>query len=123
MTTLFERLRDGTGLRLLTSYGESFVISKKVIGAFTPATGETTSSTVTQTVKGKMFSLDKDFDVPELAEAATSEIYISASGITFVPAPGCTVYEEATSEKYTVVKVRPIPESGAVVIYRLLVNK
>ena len=120
---LFERLRDKTGLRMLTKYGDTFRVTSNNQGTFNASTGAFAVSTATQDLYGKMFSLDREFDAPEMTETAANEIFITASGMTFVPKPGMTISETAVSSTYTITKVRRIPESGAAVIYRLLVKQ
>jgi hypothetical protein len=124
MSNLFERLRDGTGRTLLTKYGEVFRIIKNNEGTFNASTGSFTVAQTSQDVKGKMFSLDTQFEGSELVEAAENEVYISASGVTFAPQAGMLINEvNASGTPLTIIKVRRIPESGAAVIYRLFVKR
>ena len=122
--SLFERLRDGTGLTLLTKYGDVFRITKNNNGTFVASTGVYSVSTATQNVRGKMFSLSKEFESFENVQSAESEVYITASGLTFPPQPGMLINEAVSgSAPYTITKVRKIPESGIAVIYRLIVKQ
>lgn len=118
MATLFERLRDTTGLRLLTTYGDIFRITKTNSGTFNASTGTNVVSTATQDIRGKAFSKEIQFDTPELAETADSEIYLTASGLTFNPAAGMLIASPVDSTTpQRIVSAKPIPESGAVVIW------
>lgn len=122
--SIFERLRDGTGLLLLQKYGEVFRITKRGDQVFSPDTGTVTVSTATQDVRGKAFSRDSAFDDPELAETAETEIYLTASGLTFTPKPGMTIGAPVTTtEPYKITRVQPIPESGTVVMYRIVARR
>lgn len=121
--SIFERLRDGTGLLLLQKYGEVFRLTKRGDQVFSPDTGAVTVSTATQDVRGKAFSRDSAFD-PELAETAETEIYLTASGLTFAPKPGMTIGAPVTTtEPYKITRVQPIPESGTVVMYRIVARR
>lgn len=123
-TSLFERLRDGTGLRLLQKYGEIFRVTKQGSQVFDPSTGSVTSSTITQDLRGKSFSRDSRFDDPEFAETTEVEIYLTASGAVFVPKVGMSIGTPvSTAEPYKITRVQAIPESGTVVMYRLLAQK
>jgi hypothetical protein len=119
MSSLFERLRDKTGLTLLTKYGDTFRITKNS-GTFSASTGSYTVATTTQTVVGKSFSRGEESAEPELVETAESDIFISASGITFNPARGMGIVEVNRPETpMTIVEVERIPESGVAVIFRV----
>lgn len=123
-TSLFERLRDGTGLRLLQKYGEVFRVTKQGSQVFNPSTGSVTASTITQDLRGKSFSRDSRFDDPEFAETTEVEIYLTASGAMFVPKVGMSIGTPvSTAEPYKITRVQAIPESGTVVMYRLLAQK
>ena len=122
--SIFERLRDGTGLLLLQKYGEVFRLTKRGDQVFSPDTGSVTVSTATQDARGKAFSRDSAFDDPELAETAETEIYLTASGLTFAPKPGMTIGAPVTTtEPYKITRVQPIPESGTVVMYRIVARR
>lgn len=122
--SLFERLRDGTGLRLLQKYGDVFRVTKQGDQTYTPTTGSVTSSTATQDVRGKSFSRDARFDDPELAETTEVEIYLTASGINFAPKVGMTIASPpSTGAAFKITRVQAIPESGTVVLFRLLAQK
>lgn len=123
-TSLFERLRDGTGLRLLQKYGEVFRVTKRGDQTYTPTTGSVTASTATQDLRGKSFSRDARFDDPELVEATEVEIYLTASGAKFTPKAGMTIGSPpTTAEPYKITRVQSIPESGTVVMYRILAQR
>jgi hypothetical protein len=123
-TSLFERLRDGAGLRLLQKYGDVFRVTKRGDQVYNPSTGSVTTSTVTQDVRGKSFSRESQFDVPELAETAEIEVYLTASGLTFAPQPGMTIGSPPTTAlPYKITRVQPIPESGVVVMYRVIAQR
>ncbi len=123
-TSLFERLRDGAGLRLLQKYGDVFRVTKQGDQVYNPSTGSVTTSTVTQDIRGKSFSRDSQFDVPELAETAEIEVYLTASGLTFAPQPGMTIGSPPTTAlPYKITRVQPIPESGVVVMYRVIAQR
>jgi len=122
--TIFERLRDGTGLRLLQKYGDVFRITKRGDQVYTPSTGSVTVSTATQDVRGKSFSRESRFDDPELVEGTEVEIYLTASGIKFAPKAGMTIGSPVTTtEPYKITRVQAIPESGTVVMYRVIAQK
>lgn len=122
--SLFERLRDTTSVNILGRYGEPFVITTEPSIVFNPATGGTTSSTQSQTLLGKAFSRDASLDPSEMVETTEVEIYVTASDAVFTPSPGGTVRESAKpTEVFRISRVQKIPESGTVVIYRLLARK
>lgn len=124
MSNLFERLRDKTGLSLLTKYGDVFRITKTTAGAFNASTGVNTITSTSQDAVGKSFSRWEESDQPELVETAESEIYITASGLTFNPARGMTIREVARIDvPMTIVKVQRIPESGTAVIFKVMVKR
>ena len=121
MSTLFENLRDGAGKRLLEKYGDVFRITKSSDVTYVPATGAVTSSTTTQDVNGKAFSVEQKFDTGELTETSKIEIYLTANGITFEPRVGMSIKSPVTSTTiYQISSVKRIPESGVAVIYRLI---
>jgi hypothetical protein len=123
-TSLFERLRDGAGLRLLQKYGDVFRVTKRGDQVYNPSTGSVTTSTATQDIRGKSFSRDSQFDVPELTETAEIEVYLTASGLTFAPQPGMTIGSPPTTAlPYKITRVQPIPESGVVVMYRVIAQR
>jgi hypothetical protein len=124
MSNLFERLRDNTGLKLLTKYGDVFRITKTTGGAYSASTGAYTVSTVTQDVRGKAFSRDVEYDAPENVETAETEVYLTASGLSFIPTPGMSIASPVTSTApYKITRVKPIPESGVVVIYHVFARR
>jgi hypothetical protein len=120
MTNLFESLRDGTGKKLLEKYGDTFRITKKSDPVFSPSTGAVSSSTVTQDVKGKAFSIDQKFDRGEMVETSQIEIYLTANGLVFEPQEGMSIKSPTNSSTlYQIVSSKRIPESGIAVIYHL----
>jgi len=120
VSNLFERLRDKTGLNLLTKYGDVFTITKTDSGTFSASTGAFTISSTIQSVRGKSFSRGEESDFPELAETAESDIYITASGLTFTPTRGMGIVEAARSDRpMRIIEVERIPESGTAVIFKL----
>jgi len=119
--SLFEKLRDSTGLKLLQKFGDTFRISKESTGTFSASTGTYTITTTTQDVVGKSFSLQSQFADPELVRTDDIEVYVTASGITFAPQEGMTIQSPvSTGEKYKIFKAEPIPQSGTVVMYRIM---
>ena len=122
--TIFERLRDGTSFRLLQKYGDVFRITKRGDQVYTPTTGSVMASTATQDIRGKSFSRESRFDDPELVEGTEVEIYLTASGIKFAPKAGMTIGSPVTTtEPYKITRVQAIPESGTVVMYRVVAQK
>lgn len=121
MSAFFTNLRDTTAKNLLTKYGDVFRITKSTAPSFNPATGVVTSSTVTQDVFGKAFSVEQKFDTGELVETSKIEIYLTASDLSFTPQEGMSIKSPTDSTApLQITNVRPIPESGVVVLYRLI---
>ena len=124
MSTLFERLRDGTSKTLLQKYGDVFRITKSADPVYDPATGSVTASTIYQDVNGKSFSIEQKFDGGEMSETSKVEIFITANGITFEPQAGMSVKSPTTSTApLQISNVQRIPESGTAVMYRLIALK
>lgn len=123
-STFFERLRDRTGLRLLTKFGDTFRVTSSSGSTFDPTTGSVTTTSVTQDLKGKQFAIASRFDGAELVEMDMSEIYLTASGAAFDPKEGMTVATPADfTAPYRIAKVERIPDSGTVVMYKLTVAR
>jgi hypothetical protein len=122
--SLFERLRDKTSVSLLTRYGDVFRVTRSANTTFNPTTGAVSASTESQDVLGKSFSRDSSFDSGEMVETAEVEIYLTASGVTFTPQPGMAIKEPTSSlEPLQITRVQPIPESGTVVMFRILARR
>jgi hypothetical protein len=122
--SLFEQLRDGTSVRLLTKYGDVFKITEEQNQTYNPTTGAVVGSTRVQNLLGKSFSRESQFDGGEMVETSEVEIYITASGASFAPKPGMTIVEvNAPTNVYRITRSQPIPESGITVLYRLFARR
>lgn len=122
--SLFEQLRDGTSVRLLTKYGDVFRITEDQNPTYNPTTGAVVGSTRVQDLLGKSFSRESQFDGGEMVETSEVEIYITASGASFAPKPGMAIVEvNAPTNVYRITRSQPIPESGITVLYRLFARR
>lgn len=123
-TTLFERLRDGTGKRLLDTYGDVFRITKNTGKTFDPTTGEVTASSVSQDVMGKAFTRNSQLSYDGVVGENEIEIYLTASGNSFEPEKGQLIKTPGTSiTSLTITRIERIPESGTVVIYKVFAER
>lgn len=133
MSDFYTRLRDKTTKRTMDKYGDLFRITSTPNSTFNPATGEVVSSSVTQDVKGKAFSIEQKFDTGELVETSKIEIYLAADSMTFEPKEGMSIkclnvvgvrpWGDFPWDGYTplqISNVQRIPESGIAVLYRVI---
>lgn len=121
MSAFFTRLRDKTTKGMMDRYGDVFRITKTDNPTFDPATGAVTASTTTQDVKGKAFSIEQKFDTGELVETSKVEIFLAADSLTFEPKEGMAIKSPTDSTApLQITNVRRIPESGVVVLYRVV---
>ncbi len=121
MSAFYTNLRDNTAFRRLTRYGDVFRITKSGPPTFNPETGVVTASTTTQDAVGKAFSIDQKFDTGEMVETSKVEIFLTASGLTFEPQQGMAIKSPTDSTApLQISDVQRIPESGVVVMYRLI---
>lgn len=121
MSAFFTNLRDKTAKNLLTRYGDVFRITKSSTPTYNPTTGSVTSSTVTQDVVGKAFSIDQKFDTGELVETSKIEIFLTANDLSFEIQEGMPIKSPVDSNtSYQITNIQKIPESGTVVMYRVI---
>ena len=121
MSAFYTNLRDNTAFRLLSRYGDVFRITKSGPPSYNPETGVVTASTTTQDVVGKAFSIDQKFDAGEMVETSKVEIFLTASDVDFEPTQGMSIKTPTDSTApLQITNVQRIPESGTVVMYRLI---
>lgn len=113
---------------LLERNGQSVTIARKTTGAYNPATGTGTDSTVTKTVKAALLPLAYTRKTGENGVVAGDETLLVAtldtSGAALAqPKPGSVVTLADGSTKYTLIAVETIRPDGTERLHDCVVRR
>jgi len=118
MTALYESLA-GIANQVLTTYGQSLVISNIVTGAYDPATGTSSSTVTAQTGIGAIFEYENKNIDGVLIQKGDKQVILSPVGIT---APKLNDVINIGGISHTIINVGTISPAGTICLYDLNVR-
>lgn len=120
--SLYTELRSTAG-RLLTSYGQSMTLTKRASGAYNPATGASTVTETTYTVRGAVFDYSGGAYklAPMLIQAGDRRALVAADGLSVAPEPADRL--TIAGAIWSIVTVTPTDPGGTAVVYECQVRR